>query len=954
MRHLVVLLALLFANQGWATALGAQVKQLVGKKPTGPMAIINKINGVDEHGRNALHHAIMLGDLSLVEFFLAHGINTQAIDQDGLSPLRYAEQLAAEQPSAERMKIVSIVLEETRGINKGGAKGWRPMVWSLMAGDYLRVIELRDRGANIFSGRTASGQLAGRHNAVWAAEHLQDDRAIKILAEGAPAEYFPVAVGNGYQRFVQEMIARDVDINTKDRHGYSAAMRAAKAGRVKDLQMLIDHGAQIDSRVLFLAIHSGNPKLVETIVKHDIDLANELITDLIYDKIYFPETFVGDTLAGASKSKKKIQRMIAKAVSKSTLRLPPFETVAKLQQLKEKLRRHNPYLRSKFKTPRLLQVAIDSGTRQDLQKIIDYLIEAKDFVLVFGELLKSRDVRQKSLLEIFVDNNDQWDDYRSIRDLLDILRVAIVTGHTEATQVALDQLNNSGIDINNAVDSFGYTIAMIVAKAGRLDYWQTLIDHGAQIDSRVLFLAIHSGNPKLVETIVKHNVDLASELIADLMYDGIYFPETYVGAALTGKNEIRQIIVKAVSESTLQLPMETVAKLQQLKEGRKRRTPYGNLPVASLLQVAMDAGDRQDLQRIIDHMIEAKKFVPIFGGLLRSSHQFPQNSGVSQKELLDIFVDNNNRWNGYPHHLLDIFRVAVITKHTTAVQIVFDHLDNSDDSVYKELALGLAIANKSKDDDMVKLLLDSAISLGLNKKRLTTHAELLGTLGRIILVGHSKDLETKALLLAMEKNDTETIKKFVELGFKFDHSYYSGIARRLFGNSELLEFLVNSQVISLDEGRGLLYLAAREGDYSAVDKVISLGGKTGIDEALTMVATRTIPNLKSRYHNRDDFEEEVLATMRKLIMADANAKSEEDGRHPLLGAIKSLQAPRVKLLLEQEIVLSGRAIARALRTAALSATQPKYGGENSLADSETNKLKNLTEIKKLLSDKGLL
>ena len=160
MHLLLALLLLSVSYQGLATVLGSQVKSLVGKKLTSSSPIIAQINKIDERGRNALHHAVILGDLSLVDFFLANGIDTKLEDNDGLIPLRYAERIATEQPTVERMQIASLVLEKTRGINKGDERGWPPMVWSLMAGDYQRVIELRNQGADIFAGRRAIRQLA--------------------------------------------------------------------------------------------------------------------------------------------------------------------------------------------------------------------------------------------------------------------------------------------------------------------------------------------------------------------------------------------------------------------------------------------------------------------------------------------------------------------------------------------------------------------------------------------------------------------------------------------------------------------------------------------------------------------------------------------------------------------------------------------------------------------------
>lgn len=692
MQILLGLLLLSITGQGLATTLRNQVHSLVGKRLSSSMAFVNRINEVDDNQRNALHHAVMLGDLSLVEFFLANGANTRAEDKHGLIPLRYAEQLVAEQPTIERMQITSIVLEKTRGINKGGAKGWRPMNWSLAAGDYPRVVELRDRGADIFGGRVAistyARQLAGRHNAVWLAEHLEDDRAIEILAEGAPPEYFPLAVGNGYRRFVQEMIARGVDINIKDKHGYSAAMRAAKAGRLDDLQTLIDNGAQIDSEVLFLAIHSSNPKLVEMITKQNVELVGKLIADLIYGRIHFPETFIGDALGG-SKDKKKVHRVITKALSESSLQLPPLEAVARLQRLKE--------------------------------KTVSY--------------------------------------------------------------------------------------------------------------------------------------------------------------------------------------------------------PYLNLARPSLLQVAIDYGNRQDLQKIFDNMAEEKDFTANFGGLLSSIDKPSLNDGVLQD-------------------LLDVLRIAVMAGHTTAVQAVLDRLDNDDDSVYQELARGLAIANKNKDSDMVELLLEGSITAGFTKERLIDHANLLEKLDGTTLASNHNDLEVLVLLQAIEENDIEAIKSFVGLGLKINHKHNTSVIRRLFGKIELLELLVDGQAISLNDGLGLLYSAAWVGDYSAIDKIISLGGKTGIDEALRLVATHITPSPKYSFPSRDAFEKQVLITMRRLITAGANVNARpEDGKHPLLGAIRSRQVSRVRLLLEQEIVLPKKFIARALKTAKLSG-----------ADSAN---RNLTDIEKLLADNGL-
>lgn len=320
MRILLALVILSVAAQGLATALRSQIRSLVGKKITGlsQQSLGSIVTGVDEFGRNALHHAVILGDLPLVEFFLANGVDTGATDNDDLIPLRYAEQLADEQPSVERMQIVSLVLEKTRGVNKGDEKGLRPIAWSIMAGDYPRITELiTQKDADIFSGRTKPYQLAGRHNAVWAAETMQDDRAIKILAKHAPDKYFPPAVVNGYRKFIQEMIARDVDIDVRDDNLYTALMHAAKAGRIDDVQMLIAHGAKVDSDTLILAAYSGNPKLVQMILEYDVDVnavASRTFPDRYVALTALEMVFVGESRfrlgSKVGKGRRKIIRML--------------------------------------------------------------------------------------------------------------------------------------------------------------------------------------------------------------------------------------------------------------------------------------------------------------------------------------------------------------------------------------------------------------------------------------------------------------------------------------------------------------------------------------------------------------------------------------------------------------------------------------------------------------------
>lgn len=92
-------------------------------------------------------------------------------------------------------------------------------------------------------------------------------------------------------------------------------MLAAKSGRVKDWQMLIDNGAEIDADVLLMAIHSSNPKLVETVLEHNKESASKMLEDIIAGRyiVSRSETDIfAETLkkAKASKGGRRAIRMV--------------------------------------------------------------------------------------------------------------------------------------------------------------------------------------------------------------------------------------------------------------------------------------------------------------------------------------------------------------------------------------------------------------------------------------------------------------------------------------------------------------------------------------------------------------------------------------------------------------------------------------------------------------------
>ena len=909
MRILLILLSVigLLSARGH-TALRNQVTSLIGKELSGSIAIIANINKVDKNGCSALHHAVALGDLPLVEFFLANGANTGIKDNEGLIPLRYAERIAAEQPTVERMQIVSLVLEETRGLNRGDERGWPPMVWSLMAGDYERVIELRDRGADIFAGRFTNGrrQLAGRHNAVWAAEHLQDDRAIKILAEGAPEKYFPAAVGNGYRKFVQAMIDQGVNVNARDIFGYRATMRAAKAGRLNDLQMLIDNGAEIDSAVLFLAIYSGNPKLVETILNHNVELASELMISIMIkgksslnDATPYLEESIADVLIGsnASKGKRRIRQMMSKAIAEVTPSLP-FVIIAELHHLREIKNLKGSIFENASEVNRELRETL----RQDDQLIRD-----------ISEHMPAK------LLPIVVDN-----------------------GYQKIAQAMVAR----GIDVN-ARDFRGYNAAMRAVKADRLDDLQMLIANGAKLDSMLLFLALHSGNPKLVEAILDHDVSVVNKLVVDVVSGRISDKGVYDLLERISANNEGERIIKMLKQAGY--PLSLLSQLSRLKKEH-----YGNL---SLLEVATSQGLKLEMRQLLDYLVGTKDFMPVINRVLRHMvfSGLPKHKGSEMllNSVAGIMTSRQLDTEDQPQ-LLYTLQGAILVENIEAIETLLDQLGGS--VAYPELLRGLAIANDAGNTDLAELLLEKAVIAGIDKDKLTRHARLIEGLGGYDLK-RQKDPVGVAFLHAIENEDAKAVREFIDYGVEINAQLrYSIVRQATAGSVDFFEFLVDHQVISLNHysslitarfyNQTILGQAAQHKNLPIIDKVISLGGKVGITSALIQVVSEVYvvpPQTKTEIA---ESEKKLLAIMKSLIKggADVNDLSKY-GLSPLTEAIVSLQVPRVKLLLEHGATAGD--LNEALRKAKFTIT--KYS-----PTMELEYKKNLSEIKKMLADKGVL
>lgn len=243
MYRVVMLLLLLLADQGWATALRNQVRRLVGKELTSSLEIVTKINELDEDGRNALHHAAILGSLPLVEFLILNGVDTRVKDNDGLMPLDRAIHEAETSKSSQQMLVVSHILEKTWGINARDEKGWPPINWTIVSGDSQRVGELIGRGATAFysisNHRSATFELA---------QLMQNKEVIDLLISVWGGTIAKKYVQDYNFSKLKELLEMGLDPNAIDEYGNTPLGVATRNPNTEEMvKLLLEAGANPNS-----------------------------------------------------------------------------------------------------------------------------------------------------------------------------------------------------------------------------------------------------------------------------------------------------------------------------------------------------------------------------------------------------------------------------------------------------------------------------------------------------------------------------------------------------------------------------------------------------------------------------------------------------------------------------------------------------------------------------------
>lgn len=219
------------------------------------------VNATQGDGATALHWAVHLDDLALVDTLIRAGARADAADDTGATPLY----LACMNRNAN---VVSRLLAGGANPNSALVSGERVLMTCARTGEAAAVRALLSRGATVNAKESAHQQTA----LMWAAAQAHPQAVAALLERGADVrarsrEYPQIVTSEVTQRAGRE------ELNyTVPRGGSTALLFAARSGDAESARLLIAAGADANDALpdgasaLIIAAHSGHRRAAMTLL----------------------------------------------------------------------------------------------------------------------------------------------------------------------------------------------------------------------------------------------------------------------------------------------------------------------------------------------------------------------------------------------------------------------------------------------------------------------------------------------------------------------------------------------------------------------------------------------------------------------------------------------------------------------------------------------------------------
>ncbi|PCH55134.1 MAG: hypothetical protein COC21_03325, partial [Verrucomicrobiales bacterium] len=233
------------------------------------------VNAKDNDGRTPLHYAAKYATKEVVELLIPNGADVNAKMKDGATPLHVAAQDG-------HKEIAELLIDKGADVDAQDVNGWTPLHSTAYEGHRgiveLLIVKDADVNAKDVNGRTPL-DLGIFTSEIADLLRKHGGRTAEELA-------LRIAAFRGDLAGVQAQLDAGADVNTKDGDGWTPLHYSANYGYKEIVQLLIGNGADVNATVLSgkyngktavdIANQLNHPETAELLRKHGGRTAEEL------------------------------------------------------------------------------------------------------------------------------------------------------------------------------------------------------------------------------------------------------------------------------------------------------------------------------------------------------------------------------------------------------------------------------------------------------------------------------------------------------------------------------------------------------------------------------------------------------------------------------------------------------------------------------------------------------